>query len=259
MPFTLAHPAAAWPLRKLNLVWSAFVVGSMAPDFPYLVGSAEYRRLGHRFPGLAEFTLPASLAALWLFHNVIKRPVVELFPLGVQQRLRGLTGNFSFGGTFRFLAILGSLVLGIATHVVWDAFTHAYTWPWYHFTWLEGWVCVPALGRIPRYAALQYSTSVLGVLLLGVWGLLWYRETPVTVSAFMEPRSQSRFKLALMMFALAGVAGFLRAHAVIGAPVTPGNFDAFLLIFGLTSLDLAFWQVLLYCVLVSSHQLWIVT
>ena len=73
---------------------------------------------------MIEFTLPASLFALWVFHAAIKRPVVTLLPSGMQQRLRGQLGDFNFGGPARFMAILFSLVLGIATHVVWDAFTH---------------------------------------------------------------------------------------------------------------------------------------
>jgi hypothetical protein len=258
MPFTLSHPAAALPFRKLNLVWSAFIVGSMAPDFPYIVGSTTYRALGHRLPGLVEFTFPASLAALWLFHNIIKRPVVGLFPAGLQERLRGLTGDFRFGGFSRFLAILGSMVLGIFTHVAWDSFTHAYTWSWYRLMWLQGWVRLPFLGLMPRYAALQYASTIVGLLVLGIWGWLWYRQAPVTALATPESRPKSHFTLALLMFALAGAAGFLRARAVIGMPITAINFDPFLLVFGLTALDLAFWQVLLYCLLVSSYQVWII-
>ena len=78
MPFTLSHVAAVLPFRRLNLVWSAFVVGSMAPDFPYIVGSTDYRGLGHEFPGVIEFTLPASILALWLFHVAIKRPACNV-------------------------------------------------------------------------------------------------------------------------------------------------------------------------------------
>jgi hypothetical protein len=259
MPFTLSHPAAAWPLRKLNLVWSAFVVGSMAPDFPYIVGSTAYRSLGHHLPGLIAFTLPASLAALWLFHNVIKRPVVELFPVSVQERLNGFTGDFSFGGSERFLAIVGSILLGVATHIGWDAFTHAYTWPWYHIHWLQGWTRIPGLGTKPRYFAMQYGSTIAGLLILGIWGWLWYRDTAVDRTMAPLGRPRSRFLLAVMMLVVAAVAGFLRARAVIGPNVTPANFDHFLLIFGLTALDLAFWEVLLYCVLVSSHQVWIIT
>jgi len=61
-----------------------------------------------------------------------------------------------------------------------------------------------------------------------------------------------------MMLVAAGVAGFVRARVMVGAPITAGNFDHYLLHFGLTALDLAFCEVLLYCVLVSSHQVWII-
>ena len=235
------------------------MVGSMAPDFPYVVGSTAYRSLGHHLPGLIAFTLPASLAALWLFHNVIKRPVAGLLPVSVQERLHGFNGDFRFGPSDRFLLIVGSILLGIATHIVWDAFTHAYTWPWFHIRWLRGWVHLPGLGRVPRYYAMQYGSTIAGLLILALWGWAWYRDTAVERSASPRVRPTSRFPLAVVMFAVAGVAGFLRARAAIGPTLTPANFDHFLLIFGLTALDLAFWEVLLYCVLVSSHQVWIVT
>src|SRR5271166_322352 len=146
MPFTLSHAAAALPLRRLNLVWSAFLVGSMAPDLPYITGT-EYRRLGHGFPGVILFTLPAAWIVLWLFHAAIKKPVVGLLPIGLQQRLQDQLGNFEFGGMARRAAIAASLAFGIATHLVWDAFTHAYTWPWYRWVWLRSWVRVPIVGR----------------------------------------------------------------------------------------------------------------
>src|SRR5271166_627769 len=103
MPFTVSHAAAVLPFRRLNLVWSAFMVGSMAPDFPYIVGTTEYRDLGHHFPGLIWFTIPASFAALWLFHMVIKQPVIGLMPLGMQARLCRHASNFRFSGKGRFL------------------------------------------------------------------------------------------------------------------------------------------------------------
>jgi hypothetical protein len=89
MPFTLSHVAAVLPLRKFNLVWSALVVGSMAPDFPYIVGTTDYRSLGHQFPGVIEFTIPASLFALWLFHTAIKRPAATLLQSNEKQKSMG--------------------------------------------------------------------------------------------------------------------------------------------------------------------------
>jgi len=260
MPFTVSHAAAVLPFRKLNLIWSAFIVGSMAPDFPYIIGNIRYRELGHRFPGLIEFTIPASLAALWLFHKVIKRPVIQLLPAGMQERLRSQSGDFAFGGASRFLAILGSIVLGIATHVVWDAFTHPYTWPWRHFACLQGWVRVPFVHhRMPVFLLLQYGSSLAGMLALAIWVLLWYRRSaPVTAGA-RKSHLKSRFGLAVAMFAVAGMAGTVRALLIIGMPGTVARADTFLLICGITSLAVAFWQLVLYCVLVSSYQVWTTT
>ena len=178
MPFTVSHAAAVLPLRKLNLITSAFIVGSMAPDFPYIIGNTEYRGLGHQFPGVIEFTIPASLLALWLFHSIIKRPILGLLPASMQERLRGQTADFNFGGASRFLAILASISLGILSHLAWDSFTHAYTWPWRRFAWLRGFVHIPFVHhRLQLFAALQYISTVAGILALAIWVVLWYRRS----------------------------------------------------------------------------------
>lgn len=256
MPFTLSHAAAALPLRRLNLVWSAFLMGSMAPDFPYVVGTVAYRSLGHDFPGVVEFTLPASIFALWLFHTAIKRPATALLPTGMQQRLRRHLGDFKFGGPARFAAIVFSLVLGIATHLVWDAFTHPFSWPWQRWVWMQGWIKVPVLGLRPMYMILQYASTVIGLIALGIWVLLWYRDTEPMLSVG-EPAS--RFSVALTMFAVAIAAGLIRAWLTLGMPKNPHVGDSFLLIFGVTSIALFFWQVLVYCLMISSHQTWIIS
>jgi hypothetical protein len=255
MPFTVSHVAAALPLRRLNLVWSAFVVGSMAPDFPYIVGTTNYRSLGHQFPGVIEFTLPASLFALWVFHAAIKRPAVTLLPSGMQQRLRGQLGPFEFGGPARFAAILFSLALGITTHVVWDAFTHPFVWPWWSWVWLQRWVKVPLLGQMPRYMTLQYASTVIGLVALGIWVLLWYRKTapqPVVGAA----KANSGPWIALTMIAVATAIALVRAWLATGMPKNQHMADVFLLVFGVTGIALVFWEVLIYCVMISSHQTW---
>ncbi len=258
MPFTVSHAAAVLPFRKLNLVWSAFIVGSMAPDLPYVIGNTKYRDLGHHFPGLVFFTIPAAFVALWLFHNVVKRPVIGLLPSGMQARLRTQEGEFRFGGAGRFFAIAGSLLLGLATHIVWDSFTHSFTWPWREFRWLHQRVRIPLLGSVPGYSALQYGSTVAGLLALAIWVWLWYRSSEPATKTEQGPM-QSRFALAVAMFVVAGGVGLGRAVLVVGAPVNRGTADLFLLIFGVTSLALAFWQLLFYCVLVSTHQVWTIT
>lgn len=257
MPFTVSHAAAVLPLRRLNLVWSAFIVGSMAPDFPYIIGNTYFRDLGHQYPGLIEFTIPASLVALWLFHAIIKRPIIQLLPAGVQERLRDQTGDFRFLPARRFLAILGSIMLGIASHLVWDSFTHAYSWPWRHFAFLQSWMVVPIVNhRMPMFGVLQYGSTIVGMLALAIWVWLWYRRSPVSAEPAPRPRPKSYFGLAVAMFAIAAAAGAIRALVLIGMPETTARVDGFILVYAVTSLAVAFWQLLLYCVLVSSYQVW---
>jgi hypothetical protein len=254
MPLTVAHAAAALPFRKFNLVWSAFLVGSMAPDFPYVIGSTRYRDLGHYFPGVALFTLPASFAVLWFYHWAIKRPVTELLPIGMQQRLRDQLGEFSFDGAGRMWAITVSIILGIATHLVWDSFTHAHTWPWLHFAWLRYAIKVPLVGWMSTFMFLQYVSTFVGFFALGVWILMWYRETaPVPIASL--PPLKSRVSLAVTIFAIAIAAGLLRAWLLIGAmPRTINHWDWFMLNFAVTAIAVAFWELLFYCLFMTLRQ-----
>ena len=255
MPFTVAHAAAALPFRRFNLVWSAFLVGSMAPDFPYVIGSTRYRDLGHYFPGIVLFTLPAAFAALWFYHWAVKRPAAGLLPIGMQQRLNGELGEFKFGGGRRMLVITFSIILGIAIHLLWDSFTHAHTWPWLHFAWLRSWIKVPAAGWMPTFMMLQYASTFVGFFALGVWILLWYRETtPAPISASLPPL-KSRVSLAVSMLAIAIAAGLLRAWLLIGVlPLTINNWDWFMLNFAVTAIAVAFWELLFYCLFMTLRQ-----
>ena len=223
-----------------------------------MVGNVQYRGFGHRFPGLIFFTIPAALFALWMFHNVIKRPIVGMMPVSMQLRLQSELRPFPFGGLSRFLAILTSTVLGIASHIAWDSLTHSYTWAYYHLSWLRGRTYVPHIGDMPTTSALQYGSSVVGLLALAIWILQWYRKTPEPKHGF-KAAPRSHFALAVGMFAIAGVAALARAMIVVGAPAFRSNAHHFLLVFAVTALALAFWQLLFYCVLVSTHQVWIIT
>jgi hypothetical protein len=257
MPFTVSHAAAVLPLRRLNLVWSAFIVGSMAPDFPYIVGNIHYREIGHQFPGLIVFTIPVSLVALWVFHNVIKRPIIQLMPGGMQERLRDQRGDFRFLPLSRLLAIFGAVVLGIASHIIWDSFTHYNTWPWRHSSFLQSWVRLPLVNhRVPMFAVLQYVSTIVGLLALAIWVWQWYRRSPLPAQPVFKSVPKSYFGLAVTMFAVAAAAGAIRALSVIGLPETMARADRFFLIYAVTSLAVAFWLLLFYCVLVSSHQVW---
>ena len=124
MPFTLAHGAAALPFRRSRLIPSALLIGTFAPDFEYFLRFSAHDRFGHTLFGSFVLTLPLALVVLWLFHNFAKVPVIRLLPNQLQMRLANHLGKFRFGGWRRFALIVASVLVGIATHLLWDSFTH---------------------------------------------------------------------------------------------------------------------------------------
>src|ERR1700689_2153944 len=163
MPFTPAHVVAVLPFRRSRLVWSALVVGAIAPDLEYFLRMSPQGRYGHSLTGLFLFTMPLGLLTLWLFHAYVKAPFVELMPYELERRLAPCVGEFRFGGASRFVLIVASLLLGIGTHLVWDSFTHGNTWPTRHWHALSHPVHVPHIGVVALYKVLQHASTVVGL------------------------------------------------------------------------------------------------
>src|SRR5581483_4447682 len=128
MPFTLSHAAAALPLRRLKLVTSALVIGTLAPDFEYFLRLSPDDGYGHTLQGTFVLTLPLAIVTLALFHAFVKVPLAGLFPDNVERRLINHINEFRFAGGARFALIVVSILTGIATHLAWDSFTHSGTW-----------------------------------------------------------------------------------------------------------------------------------
>lgn len=178
MPFTLSHAAASLPFRRLKPIWPALVIGTFAPDLQYFVWISDEDRSGHRFPDVVLFTLPLALIALWLFEYVVKGPAIELLPARMQQRLRDKSAPLSFVGWRQFSRIVFWIAIGIATHVVWDQFTHGYSWLARHWTLLQLRVDLP-FGYTRNLAhLLQDISTLLGLAVLCLWFAAWYRHTP---------------------------------------------------------------------------------
>ena len=97
MPFTLSHPAAAVPFAKRGLALSALVVGSMAPDFPYFFPLPISSYFSHSILGIGLVNVPLGLILLWLFHRILKYPLLLLLPLSHQKRLWLVAQGFRFG------------------------------------------------------------------------------------------------------------------------------------------------------------------
>jgi hypothetical protein len=169
VPFTLAHPAAAVPLRRLfrrHAVLSALVVGSLAPDAVYFLPLGVSQPVSHSWAGVLWFCVPVGLVAWLAFHLVLKVPVAALLPAAVQRRLPPLRPGLP---RVALPVLLAALAAGAATHVVWDAFTHAATLPVKLFPWLRVHLFTIGGVEVPVWKLLQHASTVGGLLLLGVW------------------------------------------------------------------------------------------
>ena len=125
MPFTVAHVVLARPLWRVvgtRLPLSGIVVGSVAPDLEYLAHLDSERTIGHLLHGVFLLDLPLALALLALWHGLIKETVAGL----VSSRLRPPidVSPFPFWPAARIGLIVGSILTGVAGHLLWDGFTH---------------------------------------------------------------------------------------------------------------------------------------
>ena len=207
MPFTLSHAAAALPFGKFKPIWPALVIGTFAPDLQYFIWISDEDRSGHHFPGVFLLSIPLAIAMLWLFEWCVKRPIVELLPSGVQRRLQDKLRPLSFWGWRQFASIVLWIIIGIATHLVWDQFTHSNSRLAAHWSLLRTTVVtLPFLYPQSAARALQNVSTIAGLLILGVWFVAWYRRTPPVPASQM--RELSPFVKVAVVFAIIVIALF---------------------------------------------------
>jgi hypothetical protein len=128
MPFTFVHPAAILPLRHLPSRWvslTGLAAGSMAPDFEKFALLRLSNAYSHTWWSLLYFTLPVGLMLTFLFHLVVRDPLLCNLPAVFRKRLARFS-SFNWPRHFRhyYLAVIFSILLGGVTHLLWDECTH---------------------------------------------------------------------------------------------------------------------------------------
>ncbi|KES04719.1 membrane protein [Streptomyces toyocaensis] len=185
MPFTLSHAAAVLPAVRTDgsgrgaLVPAVLVAGSFAPDMTYyaasvLPGAMEFGDVTHAFRGVftVDVLIAWALVGLWL---LVREPLVALLPRARQGRTATLLRCGAPRARVRASLVARwyvSAVLGAATHVVWDAFTHPGRW---------GMRVFPVLGEeiagSPLYWYLQYGGSAVAAVALALFVARALRRT----------------------------------------------------------------------------------
>jgi len=211
MPFTLAHPAAVIPLRRVlgrASVLSALIIGSLAPDLIYFIPLGISRATSHSLAGLFWFCIPVGFVGYLLFH-VLLRPVgYYLLPPPLRDRLP-LPPNGSWLPTSPLWAVLVSLTVGAATHLLWDGFTHKGGFVVAEFPAFQALLWEVDGYRVYTYKVLQHGSTLAGLSLLALWGRQWF----IAARAHHEPRGgqppEAVRVLALLLLLAAPVLGGL--------------------------------------------------
>jgi Domain of unknown function (DUF4184) len=254
VPFTLAHGAAALPFQRCRLVPSALLVGTFAPDFEYFIRLSPDDRFGHTLVGSLILTLPLALLVLWLFHAYVRTPLTRLMPDPVQRRLTTEDESFHFGGASRIALIIASILLGIATHLVWDSFTHSGTWLYYHWPLLSEQFRLPVVGLVPFYKLFQHASTMIGIGALSIWLALWYRATQPSGRPIHNPLSLSgKIVFVTIVSVIASLGAIIRGIAGIGIPDNHVSQKRFLGEVVVTAIALVWWQVVLYGIFTSGR------
>lgn len=167
-------------LGRLRLDATCLVIGAMAPDFEYFVRVRQASTISHTWLGLVVFDLPATLILAFLFHHVVKWPLVLVTPRAIARRAAGFAarpwGAWSPG--FAASLVISSL-LGALTHLLWDGLTHSDGHIVAHVPWLRTPVDVPVLDRdMVLHRVLQHASTVVGLVVCAVVVIRALRRAP---------------------------------------------------------------------------------
>src|SRR5688572_20309079 len=128
MPFTVAHPAIVLPLVFLPRKWismTGLIFGSLMPDAESYLRMYTEKEITHSWLGFFLFGLPLGLILTFVFHNVIRNPLINSLPLFLQQRFSRFR-EFNWNKRFKnkAIVIIISMIVGGISHFFWDGFSH---------------------------------------------------------------------------------------------------------------------------------------
>ncbi|MFC3999503.1 DUF4184 family protein [Nocardiopsis sediminis] len=196
MPFTVSHVAAVLPLARTRLPLAALAVGAVVPDLPYYLPMPS---LGTHAPWGLPVDVVLGAAVLLVVRTAVREPVAALAPRTVRERIPAAPAPL----TRRHAAAAGAaLLIGAATHILWDSVTQPGG---------AGVQLLPALqasvvGPHRVYNVLMYVSSAGGLAALAVWARLRLRATPPAERPVAALRPAARW-CAVAAVALASAAG----------------------------------------------------
>jgi hypothetical protein len=179
MPFTLAHPAAILPFKRFcprYLNFPALIAGSVSPDASYFLDRFDLGPFAHHPIKGFLFGIPAGLIILAAFY-LLRSPALKMLPHRYREIFQPLLSHPSGSP----LGIFLSLMLGVATHIVWDNFTHNHSWMAHHVVFLRRPLFLFGTHTIRVVHILSYLCSFVGVFWLCLTYSRWRATEPPSI------------------------------------------------------------------------------
>lgn len=170
MPFTFSHPGAVLPLGflpKRYFSMTALVIGSIAPDFEYFFRMRAISYYSHRWSGMLWFDLPLIIILAFIFHSMVRDRLIENLPGFISKRVVRFKG-FDWPGYFKknYPIVLLSAIIGAASHLLWDRFTHESGIFDTDIQKLKDFYSFSFRHRFATYNLLQLISSIVGILII---------------------------------------------------------------------------------------------
>jgi Domain of unknown function (DUF4184) len=185
MPFTPAHPAIILPLLKMDgryVSATGLVVGSIVPDFEYFMNMSVQGQHSHTVGGLFYFDIPLGILIAILFHVVVKRNFIDNMPASFQRRLRPLRDLEFIQYVKQYpWGLVSGILIGAASHLLWDSFTHADGYFVKHLSFYDSVFLFDGV-RYPIYYALQHISSLVGCAAIGVYIIFMKQNAALATS-----------------------------------------------------------------------------
>lgn len=169
MPFTFSHPALVLPLTFLPKKWfslTGLVIGSLAPDFEYFMRMKIKSDYSHTIEGLFWFNLPLGIILAFIFHNIVRNPLVKNLPKSIKSRFHPIV-EFNWHTYFskNWLVVILSILIGAFSHLFWDSFSHNHGYFVMDMPILQDTLNVFGT-ETPIYKILQHTSTLLGAAII---------------------------------------------------------------------------------------------
>lgn len=171
MPFTFSHPAIILPLKYLPKNWfslTGLVVGSVTPDFEYFIRMKVQSNYSHTLYGIFWFDLPLAILLSFLFHNTVRNALFFNSPDVIKSRILIFT-SFNWNNYFKenWIVVVISMLIGIASHLLWDGFSHNQGYFVEHISTLKN--SINLLGNeIPIWKITQHLSTLIGAIVITI-------------------------------------------------------------------------------------------